>query len=84
MMFEAAGFTAATLTSLAFLPQVHKAWQTRSAEDLSMGTLVAQGAGVGLWIIYGVGIGSLPVIASNTITLALMLALIALKRRYGN
>jgi len=82
MMLQAAGFTAATLTSLAFLPQVVKAWQTRSVEDLSMGTLVAQGSGVALWIIYGLGIGSLPVIASNTVTLALMLVLIVLKHRY--
>ena len=82
-MFQTAGFVAATLTSLAFLPQVIKAWQTRSVEDLSMGTLLAQGAGVALWILYGVGIQSLPVIASNVMTLALMLILIALKRLYG-
>ena len=82
-MFQAAGFAAATLTSLAFLPQVIKAWQTRSVEDLSTGTLLAQTTGVALWILYGVGIQSLPVIASNVMTLALMLILIALKRLYG-
>ena len=82
-MVQAAGFAAATLTSLAFLPQVIKAWQTRSVEDLSMGTLLAQGTGVALWILYGVGIQSLPVIASNVMTLVLMLILIALKRFYG-
>jgi MtN3 and saliva related transmembrane protein len=82
-MLQIVGFVAATLTSLAFLPQVIKAWQTRSVEDLSMGTLLAQGAGVALWIVYGVGIQSLPVIASNIMTLALMLVLIALKRLYG-
>lgn len=48
-----------------------------------MVTLVAQTAGVGLWIVYGVGIRSAPVIASNTVTLALMLVLIGFKIRYG-
>jgi MtN3 and saliva related transmembrane protein len=80
-MIELVGFVAATLTSLAFLPQVVKTWRTRSCGDLSATTLIAQTTGVALWIVYGVSIGSAPVIASNIITLLLMMVLTAFKWR---
>jgi MtN3 and saliva related transmembrane protein len=73
------GYAAAALTSVAFLPQLVRTWRTRSAADLSLGTLAAQTSGVGLWILYGVGIGSTPVILANTCTFALTATLLALK-----
>ena len=39
--------------------------------------------GISLWIVYGVAIGSLPVILSNSITLVFILAIVGLKLRYG-
>jgi MtN3 and saliva related transmembrane protein len=81
-MIQAVGFGAAGLTSLAFAPQVLKTWRTRAAGDLSTTTLLAQTAGVGLWIVYGVAVDSLPVIASNTVTLVLMMALVAFKWKF--
>ena len=68
---------------MAFAPQIVRTWRLKRAGELSMVTLVAQTAGVSLWIVYGVGIRSGPVVASNTVTLALMLVLIAFKLRYG-
>ena len=47
------GFVAGTLTTLSFLPQVHKAWRTKRCDDLSMGMLLSFGAGVCLWLVYG-------------------------------
>jgi MtN3 and saliva related transmembrane protein len=73
------GYTAAALTSVAFLPQLIRTWRTRSTADLSLGTLAAQTSGVGLWILYGVGIGSTPVILSNVLTFALTATLLVLK-----
>jgi MtN3 and saliva related transmembrane protein len=40
-------------------------------------------AGVVLWLIYGIMIGSLPVILSNVVTLVLSATIIALKIRYS-
>jgi MtN3 and saliva related transmembrane protein len=74
-MIQAVGFTAGTLTALAFLPQLVKVWRTRSAEDLSTAMLVSQGSGVSLWILYGTAIRSAPIILSNAVTLALVLLL---------
>ena len=80
-MIQAIGFTAATLTALAFLPQVLKAWRTRSTGDLSTAMLASQGSGVTLWIVYGASIRSTPVIVSNVVTLTLVLLLAWFKAR---
>jgi MtN3 and saliva related transmembrane protein len=78
-VIELLGFVAGALTAFAFLPQVVKTWRTRSSSDLSMTMLGAQSAGVSLWILYGVGINSIPVILSNTITLTMCIVLLVLK-----
>jgi MtN3 and saliva related transmembrane protein len=78
------GFVAGTLTTLSFLPQVHKAWTTRRCNDLSLGMLLAFGTGVLLWLIYGLWLRAAPVIVANAITLALILVLIVLKARFRN
>lgn len=65
------GLLAATLTTVAFLPQVIKNWKTRSAGDLSFGTFGLFTAGLVLWLSYGLLIGNLPIIVSNTVTLLL-------------
>lgn len=76
------GFLAGTLTTLSFLPQVHKAWRTRRCDDLSMGMLLSFGGGVLLWMVYGLFLRAAPIIAANVVTLALILILIVLKARY--
>jgi MtN3 and saliva related transmembrane protein len=76
------GFVAGTLTTLSFLPQVHKAWTTKRCDDLSLGMLLAFGAGVLLWMIYGFWLRAAPVIVANVVTLALILILIVLKARF--
>jgi MtN3 and saliva related transmembrane protein len=39
--------------------------------------------GVALWLLFGVLIANWPIIVSNAITLALALAIIAMKLKYG-
>ncbi|MHB8550610.1 MAG: SemiSWEET transporter, partial [Acidiferrobacterales bacterium] len=65
------GFLAGTLTTIAFLPQAIKIWKTKSTKDISLGMFTLFVTGVFLWIVYGVGIGSVPVIIANTVTLVL-------------
>jgi MtN3 and saliva related transmembrane protein len=78
-MTEALGFVAGALTAFAFLPQVLKTWRTRSCEDLSVTMLGTQSAGVGLWMVYGIAIHSIPVIVSNAVTFTMCLVLLAFK-----
>jgi MtN3 and saliva related transmembrane protein len=82
-MVQTVGFVAGLLTAFAFLPQVLKTWRTHSVADLSSVMLGAQSAGVALWIVYGVGVGSWPVILANICTLTQSLALIFFKRAYS-
>ena len=76
------GFAAGTLTTLSFVPQVHKAWRTKRCDDLSLTMLLAFGAGVLLWLMYGLLLHAAPIIAANAVTLALILWLLHLKFRY--
>lgn len=71
------------LTTAAFVPQVLRAWRTRSTRDLSLLTIVAFAIGISLWVVYGVLIHSLPLIVWNAITLALNLGILSAKLRHG-
>ncbi|HEY9299421.1 MAG TPA: SemiSWEET transporter [Phormidium sp.] len=76
------GFIAATLTSIAFLPQLVKTWKTKSAGDVSFGMLFTFCTGVFLWLLYGILIQSWPVIAANFLTLIFNVVILSLKIRY--
>lgn len=77
------GYAAATLTTLSWVPQLRRTWRTRSAADLSTSMLATFTAGVALWLVYGLAVGSSPVVAANGVTLALALTLVVLKLAYG-
>jgi MtN3 and saliva related transmembrane protein len=76
------GYAAGTLTTLSFLPQVIKTWQSRSAKDISLSMFLMFCTGVTLWIIYGVLHRDLPVIIANVVTLALASIILGFKLRY--
>ncbi len=76
------GLTAATLTTIAFVPQVIKTWKTKSADDLSLGMYSIFCTGALLWLIYGILIEDIPVIAANTVTLILALTILFFKFFY--
>lgn len=76
------GLVAGTLTTLAFLPQVVKTWRTKSSNDLSVGTLGMICTGVLLWLIYGLLVGDLPIIAANAVTLVLVVSVFVLTLVY--
>ena len=78
------GLTAGALTTAAFLPQVIKTWKTRSAKDLSLGMFSLFCLGVALWLVYGIVVKDVPVIAANLITLMLASTLLFFKLRWRN
>lgn len=77
------GYTAAILTTLAFVPQVLHTWRTRSVDDVSLSMYLAFTTGVGLWLIYGALENSWPLILANSLTFALALSILAMKFLYG-
>jgi MtN3 and saliva related transmembrane protein len=79
----ALGFLAGFLTTVAFIPQLIRARRSRSTKDLSLPMFVSFTTGVLLWLMYGMAIHSLPVIAANGVTLVLAAAILVLKIRHG-
>lgn len=73
---------AATLTTTAFLPQMFKTWQTKSAKDVSLIALITFISAVFLWLIYGIYLQSLPIILANSVTLFFNLIILWLKIKY--
>jgi MtN3 and saliva related transmembrane protein len=82
-LIDTLGLVAGALTTVAFVPQLLKTWRSRSARDVSLGMFVLFTLGVALWLTYGLLTGAMPVIAANAVTLALALAILAMKVRYG-
>lgn len=76
------GLAAGFCTTIAFLPQAIKTWQTKSAKDLSLGMYSILCTGILLWLIYGVLIGDIPIILANAVTLALALSILYFKLTY--
>ncbi|MCE1237757.1 MAG: SemiSWEET transporter [Hyphomicrobiales bacterium] len=80
---ELLGGLAALLTTLCWLPQTLRAIRHRDVASLSLVTFGVFSAGIFLWLIYGILIGSWPVILANVFTLALNLAIVVQKLRHG-
>lgn len=76
------GGLAGALTTVSFLPQVYKTWKTKSTDSLSMPMLLMMTAGIFLWGVYGVALGSISMIVSNVITFISASLLVFFKLRY--
>ena len=83
MITEIIGGIGATLTTVALLPQVIKAWKTKKTKDISLLTTIILTTGVFLWIIYGFLIGETIVWLANIITFFIVSSLLLLKVKYG-
>ena len=77
------GFSAALLTTIAFLPQLYKTWKTKSADDVSLIMLILFIIGLICWIIYGLKINSLPILVANIITFIFNFSILILKITYS-
>lgn len=76
------GYFGSFLTSVTFIPQVYKTWQTKSAGDLSLTMLFIVLASTVVWLIYAFGLMLWPVIIANSIIGVLSLMLIYFKLTY--
>jgi len=76
------GLAAGTLTTIAFLPQMMKTWQTKSAKDVSFLMLITFNIGLFLWLMYGIYLQALPIILANGVTLVFNLIILWLKIKY--
>jgi len=77
------GFLAALLTTIAFVPQLYKTWKTKSADDVSLIMLILFIIGLFCWIVYGLKIGSFPILVANIITFIFNFSILILKITYS-
>jgi MtN3 and saliva related transmembrane protein len=78
---ESIGSTAAICTTIAFLPQLIRVGRRRSVDDISLWMFLLFSTGGALWLVYGLLIRAVPLIAANGVTSAL--AIFILKLRYA-
>ncbi|MDB5425012.1 MAG: hypothetical protein JWQ29_2428 [Phenylobacterium sp.] len=77
------GTGAALCSMTSFVPQIVKIWRERDASSVSLRMYLVTVTGFVLWTVYGVLIGSWPVVASNVVCLAMSAAVLALKWRFS-
>ncbi|MEO7391813.1 MAG: SemiSWEET transporter [Ramlibacter sp.] len=79
---ELIGYLAAFLTTCSFVPQAWLTFRTRNVSGISLGMYLVFACGVALWLVYGLLLGAWPIVVANAVTLALALAILAMKFRY--
>ncbi len=65
--------------SLTFVPQVYKAWKSRSVGDLSMWMIMILIANVSIWLVYGIVRNDFPMILANAVIMSLSLLMLYFK-----
>ena len=80
---EILGILAGALTTFGLVPQVIHVFRLKEAHEISLPFAVMYTVGVGLWLLYGIKLGLLPVTAWNAISLVFAALLLFAKIRYG-
>lgn len=81
-LVEYIGYFGSFLTSITFLPQVYKSWQSKSVGDLSIWMIFIVLLSTIVWLIYAFAIHSGPVISANLVVLVLTLVLLYFKTTF--
>lgn len=76
------GYIAAICTTVAYLPQVVKVYRTKSTRDISLGMFLLLNAGISAWLIYGIILNKMPIIAANFVSLLLTLYIFGVKVKH--
>ncbi len=84
MDIEIIGFVGSAIIASALVPQVIKSWITKSTEDISLLWNSLLLTGLILFVIYGFGINSRPIMIFTTIEASLTLSLLILKLTHKN
>ncbi|MDD1770214.1 MAG: SemiSWEET transporter [Methanomassiliicoccales archaeon] len=77
------GIVAGFLTTVGFVPQLVRGFQTKHMEDVSLLMPIILAAGMMLWLLYGLTLNNIPIVVWNAIATALNVGIIFLKLKYG-
>lgn len=76
---EVIGYVGSTLSSITFIPQVYQSYKSKSVGDLSIYTILIVITSTLVWLAYGIGSHSGPVILANSIICFLAFVLLYFK-----
>ncbi len=77
------GVLAAILTTSSFLPQMIKAYRTKSMHDVSRYLMSMFATGTVLWMVYGIYKSDLVIVGANAIATVFNVVLLFMKFSYG-
>lgn len=77
------GIIAGICTSTSLVPQVVKTVKEKKAEHVSLIMLLVLGAGVALWIVYGIKRNDFPIIVTNAFSLLVNITMVILRIKYN-
>jgi MtN3 and saliva related transmembrane protein len=75
------GLVAAFCTTISYIPQIRKIWATDETEDISLKMFLILTTGIALWVVYGMLQGDAVIILANSLSLALLSAILFFKIR---
>jgi uncharacterized protein with PQ loop repeat len=81
--YEAIGLVSGAVSAISVVPQIHRNYVTRSSKDISTTMILLSYLSLGLGILYGSLIHHAAVYVSNSVILALYVALHLVKIRNG-
>lgn len=81
-MIQALGYFAAICTTLSFLPQAIKTVKEKDTSGISLGMYLMFTVGVFCWLIYGINIGDMALVAANGVTLIFASIILGMKLIY--
>jgi MtN3 and saliva related transmembrane protein len=76
---EIFGLTATCVTTFSFVPQVWNTWKTKDVSGISLSSYLILTFGLGMWLVYGLMIGDLPITVANAAMVCLTGAIVAMK-----
>jgi MtN3 and saliva related transmembrane protein len=80
-MSTAIGLFAAFCTTVSYVPQLKKCWDTGSTGDLSLKTFLVLSIGIAAWVVYGVLQKDIVIIIANSASFCLLLGILYFKLR---
>lgn len=81
-LIEVVGSAAAVLGTLCWLPQSVKVIREKQTAGISLAANLMLLSAVSLWMIYGLLIGSWPLVLANAVSTTLVLTIVVMKIRY--
>jgi MtN3 and saliva related transmembrane protein len=82
LMISIIGVAAATLTTTSYLPQIFKAYRTKSMEDVSRYLMSFFATGTFLWMVYGIFKADWVIIGANATAMGFNVILLYMKFAY--